>query len=50
MTCKIFNDNKRTDIDAGVPMWCRAAAVLVPTALVVFALWCAFQIGRAVGM
>ena len=50
MTSKIFNDNKRTDIDAGVPMWCRACAVLLPAALVVFALWCAFQIGRAVGM
>lgn len=50
MSNKVFNDNKRTDIDAGVPMWCRAAAVLVPAALVVLALWCAFEIGRAVGV
>jgi len=50
MTSKIFNDNKRTGINVGVPQWCRAAAVLVPSALVVFALWCAFEIGRAVGV
>ena len=50
MTSKIFNDNKRTGINASVPMWCRAAAVLMPAVLAVFALWCAFEIGRAVGV